>query len=95
MSADSLSVGDRIERIASDYTGGRRGAIIETHDGRARIQWDAGHPRTWVKFSALKYIGTATVRGVWMETPGSRHHIAIRTCKNEAAGTEWHEYQKR
>ena len=93
----SIQIGTKIERIASDYTGGRKGTVIEIKDGRARIVWDAGHPRTWIKFAALLVLAAPaaqTVRGEWFKTPGSKRHIAIRVCTNEASGMTWHEYQK-
>lgn len=93
----SIQIGTKIERIASDYTGGRKGTVIEIKDGRARIVWDAGHPRTWIKFAALLVLAAPaaqTVRGEWFKTPGSKRHSAIRVCTNEASGMTWHEYQK-
>jgi hypothetical protein len=96
MTTNQIQIGTKIERIASDYTGGRKGTVIEIKDGRARIVWDAGHPRTWIKFAALLVLAqpSQTVRGEWVATPGSKRHSAIRVCTNEARGETWHEYQK-
>ncbi len=54
----AFTVGSLVERIASDYTNGRKGNIIEIKDGRARVAW-SDSPRTWVKFSALKLLRSA------------------------------------
>lgn len=55
MSNSNFEVGDRVVRVSSDYTNGRTGPIIEMAkiDDRARVAWE-GHPKTWVKFSALR-----------------------------------------
>ena len=82
-------------RIASDYTAGRTGIVLEVKDGRARIQWDAGTPRTWVRFSDLREIAPDIERGEWIQTPGSTRHTALRVCRRPATGETWHEYQKR
>ncbi len=50
-----FEVEDRVIRVSSDYTNGRKGPIVEIdHEkGRARVAWE-GHPKTWVKFSVLR-----------------------------------------
>ena len=53
----NVELGMRVKRIASDYTNGRVGRVIEIdpiHD-RARVAWE-GHPRTWVKFACLAIV---------------------------------------
>lgn len=58
----TIKLGAKVERIAKDYTGGRKGEVIEIADmrARARVLWTEerdGHPmklRTWVRFQDLK-----------------------------------------
>lgn len=49
----TIEIGTQVERIASDYTNGRKGEVIEVNEGRARVRW-SNSPRTWVKFCCLK-----------------------------------------
>jgi len=35
-----IEVGTQVERIASDYTNGRKGEVIEINEGRARVRWN-------------------------------------------------------
>ena len=53
----SVELGMRVKRIASDYTNGRVGRVIEIDPihNRARVAWE-GHPRTWVKFACLAIV---------------------------------------
>lgn len=57
--ASQIKIGTQVERIASDYTNGRRGEVIEVDEaaGRARVQWTKS-PRTWVNFRYLKIATT-------------------------------------
>ena len=55
MKPTTIEIGTKVERIASDYTNGRKGEVIEIQDGRARVKW-SDSPRTWVKFASLKVI---------------------------------------
>jgi hypothetical protein len=50
-----IEIGTQVERIASDYTNGRRGEVIEISGDRARVRW-TNSPRTWVNFKCLKVI---------------------------------------
>jgi hypothetical protein len=90
-------IGSKIKRIASDYTGGRIGTVIEINGGRRRIVWDAGHPRTWINIKALERIASPKsfiIRGEWKPV-NMRKVSAIRRCENTSTGEEWSEYQKR
>jgi transcription antitermination factor NusG len=59
---NAIELGKTVTRIASDYTNGRIGRVIEldSNKSRARVSWEstaAGTPmklRTWVRFSDLK-----------------------------------------
>lgn len=97
MTTNQIQIGTKIERMASDYTDGRKGTVIEINEGRARILWDAGHPRTWIKFASLRVLAEnpQVTRTEWIQTPKMKQHSAVRICKNEASGMTWHEYQKR
>jgi hypothetical protein len=57
---NEIQVGSRVERIASDYTGGRRGEVIELDPvkPRARVQWalQGRNLRTWVRLADLKIV---------------------------------------
>lgn len=90
-----IEIGTRVERIASDYTGGRTGEVIEINGERARVRW-TDSPRTWVRFKCLKVLSDpapAVVKGEWMQTPNMKSCTAIRICENTATGEVWHEYQ--
>jgi hypothetical protein len=87
-----IEIGTRVERIASDYTNGRKGEVIEINESRARVAW-SDSPRTWVKFSALKVIEQIPVAGAWNETPNMKGHKAVRTV-SLPDGTTYREYQK-
>ena len=87
-------IGTKVKRIASDYTGGRIGAVIETDGDRRRVKW-TDSPRTWVNISALEDLGSATVFGEWVETPNMKTITAYRVCENEGTGETWHEYKRR
>jgi len=54
-----IQIGTQVERIASDYTNGRRGEVIEISGDRARVRW-TNSPRTWVNFKSLKVIAAPT-----------------------------------
>ena len=82
-----IEIGTQVERIASDYTNGRKGEVIEIKEGRARVQW-SNSPRTWVKFAALKVLS-----GGWIETPNMKSHKAARTV-TLPDGTTYREYRK-
>lgn len=47
----TFQIGDKVEKIATDYTGGRIGTIVEIGDGknpnRLRIFWEDHGLRTW------------------------------------------------
>jgi hypothetical protein len=60
----SIEIGTTVKRIASDYTNGRTGRVIEM-DGmkpRARVSWEKdahGNPmklRTWVRLTDLQTV---------------------------------------
>ena len=53
----NVTLGMTVRRIASDYTNGRIGRVIEIDSirNRARVAWE-GHPRTWVKFEFLAIV---------------------------------------
>jgi hypothetical protein len=92
-----IEIGTQVERIASDYTGGRKGEVIEIKDERARVRW-TNSPRTWVNFKFLKVLVLASaapevVKGDWIQTPNRKSHTAYRICENKAEGLVWHEYQ--
>jgi hypothetical protein len=66
---ENVDVGMRVEKLGSakDYTTGRTGTVVQTNaiehhrDGkiwplRARVLWDYGNIRTWVKVQSLKII---------------------------------------
>ena len=61
---NEIRVGSKVERIASDYTGGRRGEVVELDliKPRARVLWTtqaSGKPmklRTWVRLTDLKIV---------------------------------------
>lgn len=63
-----MKIGNKVERIAKDYTGGRKGSVIELDPSKplARVAWTEerdGSPmklRTWVRFQDLKDLGPAT-----------------------------------
>ena len=88
----NITIGTQVERIASDYTGGRKGEIIEIKGERARVKW-TNSPRTWVNFKFLKVLAVAITCGPWIKTPNMKSHDAYRVCKNRADGHVWHEYQ--
>ena len=88
----TIEIGTQVERIASDYTNGRKGEVIEINEGRARVRW-SDSPRTWVKFSALKVIDQKVIAGPWSETPNMKSHKAARTV-TLPDGTTYREYRK-
>ncbi len=53
--AQLIQPGAKVTRIASDYTGGRKGEVIaiDTIRNRARIYLPAQNRRTWVRFADL------------------------------------------
>lgn len=62
-----ITLGSYVERIASDYTNGRRGRVVELDNTklRARVDWAGirnfdGDPhkqlRTWVRFTDLRRV---------------------------------------
>lgn len=87
MNGNQIQVGTKVERIASDYTNGRVGTVIEVKDGRARVEWTKS-PRTWVKFAALKVLSDG-----WIETPNMKSCRAARTV-TLPDGTVYREYKK-
>lgn len=87
----SIEIGTKVERIASDYTNGRKGEVIEIKGDRARVAW-ANSPRTWVNFRFLKVL-PGIVKGEWIQTPRMKSYTAFRVCENPATGETWHEYQ--
>lgn len=92
---NKIEIGTQVERIASDYTGGRKGEVIEINGERARVRW-TDSPRTWVNLKHLKVLtaaAPAVVKGEWMQTPNMKSCTAIRGCENPATGEVWHEYQ--
>jgi hypothetical protein len=90
---NKIEIGTKVERIASDYTNGRKGEVIEINGERARVRW-GNSPRTWVNFKFLKVLAAAAVvKGDWVQTPNSKSHTAYRVCENKAEGLVWHEYQ--
>lgn len=93
---NKIEIGTRVERIASDYTSGRKGEVIEVNGERARVCW-TDSPRTWVNFKFLRVLDAAptVTRGEWIQTPRMKSCTAFRVCENKAAGEIWHEYQKR
>ena len=91
----AIEIGTQVERIASDYTHGRKGEVIEINGERARVRWE-NSPRTWVNFKFLKVLAVpAVVKGEWIQTPHMKKYSAYRICENKADGIVWHEYQKR
>jgi transcription antitermination factor NusG len=60
----AINLGDSVSSIASDYTEGRKGRVIEIDPkkGRARVHWTASRTdfpiniRTWIKFAFLSKI---------------------------------------
>jgi hypothetical protein len=56
------TIGQRVKRVANDYTNGRSGPVIELDQakGRARVAWEKtgnGSPmklKTWVRFADLE-----------------------------------------
>jgi hypothetical protein len=87
-----ITIGTQVERIATDYTNGRTGAVIEVAGERARVQW-TNSPRTWVNFKSLRPLASAVTKGEWIPTPNMLSCTAIRVCENKAMGLKWHEYQ--
>lgn len=93
-----IEIGTQVERIASDYTGGRKGEVIEINGQRARVRWTKS-PRTWVNFKFLKVLAPSavvisnTTKGEWIQTPSMCSCSAYRICENTATGEVWHEYQ--
>jgi len=57
-----LPIGQPVERIAKDYTGGRKGRVVDAKDGRAKVHWTLtkdGKPinrNTWVSNADLKLL---------------------------------------
>lgn len=98
----SFKIGTTVKRIASDYTNGRIGKVIEINveSSRARVAWN-GCPRTWVKFAMLEIMEPSKKLndwdkveiGQWRETPNMKSHKAARTIKL-ADGTVYREYRK-
>ncbi len=84
-----IEIGTQVERIASDYTNGRQGEVIEINEGRARVRW-TNSPRTWVRFQDLKVISK---KDGWNETPNMKGHKAARTV-TLPDGTVYREYRK-
>ncbi len=92
---NKIEIGTQVERIASDYTSGRKGEVIEINGERARVRW-TNRPNTWVNFKFLKVLAAAApavVKGEWIQTPNMKSHTAYRVCENKATGEVWHEYQ--
>jgi hypothetical protein len=91
---NEIIIGARVERLDGGYTKGRKGTVIELSDdgSRARILWDGGHPKTWVRLASLRVIKSGTVKGPWVPVKlrGITH---ARVCRNEERGEEWHEYK--
>ena len=62
----TLTLGIYVKRLASDYTAGREGRVIEISEskGRARVHWErerSGTPmslRTWIRFQDLAPLTT-------------------------------------
>lgn len=56
MKAIDATVGTKVVRSKGDYVVGRVGPIVEidAEKGRARVDWNLGGGRTWVKFEALE-----------------------------------------
>lgn len=56
-----IEIGKRVVRLASDYTNGRKGEVIEINNekGRARVAWSEESNgermklRTWIRFTDL------------------------------------------
>jgi hypothetical protein len=92
---NKIEIGTQVERIASDYTNGRKGEAIEINGERARVRWE-NSPRTWVNFRFLKVLSAPApevVRGEWIQTPNMKSFTAFRICEKAATGESWHEYQ--
>lgn len=61
MKPSFITIGAQVERLASDYTGGRKGKVIDIEElrERARVHWTNERDgevisiRTWVKWTAL------------------------------------------
>jgi hypothetical protein len=89
-----IEIGTTVKRIASDYTNGRIGEVIEINadDRRARVAWN-GCPRTWVKFAMLEIMQPAKQVSEWSATPNMKSHKAARTV-TLADGTVYREYRK-
>ena len=91
-----IQIGTQVERIASDYTNGRKGEVIEINGERARVNWESS-PRTWVNFKSLKVMAPAAspyvVKSEWIQTPNMKSCTAIRHCENKQTGDKWSEYQ--
>lgn len=56
MLAKDVKIGVMVVRSKGDYVVGRKGPVIEIDEtkGRARVDWNEGGGRTWVKFESLE-----------------------------------------
>lgn len=48
-----IKVEDKVIRISSDYTNGRKGVVVDVKGERAQVKWENA-PKTWVNFKFLK-----------------------------------------
>jgi len=87
MNREQIALGMTVKRIASDYTGGRIGRVIDL-DGikpRARVSWEQtrnGEPmklRTWVRLSDLEPVITDTTRAKLVQ-----RHQCVRYVGNQS-----------
>jgi hypothetical protein len=90
MNREQIALGMTVKRIASDYTGGRIGRVIDL-DGikpRARVSWEQtrnGEPmklRTWVRLSDLEPVITDTTRAKLVQ----RHQLDEKLRESEKMG---------
>jgi len=63
-----MKLGTLVERVAKDYTGGRRGEVVDTKEGRSKIKWTHTkdgkpmHRVTWVKNTDLKRVDNSQIQ---------------------------------
>lgn len=50
------TIGQEVVRSKGDYVVGRKGPVVEIDEvnGRARVAWNEGGGRTWVKFDVIE-----------------------------------------